>query len=173
MRFFPSFLGTKNMGDVCGLIKGLIYPLANWLSTNASTSLCSSTDRGINRPFLGWKSYLRSILWSQGLCTGICSDFVFENTFKYFQYSRGTHFCASSRSDSSTDATGFCLKWLIAWIHVSWVSIFHNSLAKHVSRSDWHSWRHLFNIIFPEDQSTSGLCFRSQVWPRISGVFPR
>ena len=85
----------------------------------------------------------------------------------------GTCFCASLRSDSWAEVSDFCSWWLTTCIHVSWGSILHNNLAKRVSRSDWRSWGYLFNIIFLEDQSTFGLCFLSQVWPRINEVFPR
>ena len=78
-----------------------------------------------------------------------------------------------SRLDSLTFNKDFCSWLLTACTHVSWNYILRNNLAKHVSRSDWHSWGHLFNVIFPEDQSTSRLCFQSQVWLRINGVFPR
>ena len=87
MHFFPSFLGTKNTGDICGLIEGLMYPLANWSSVTTVTShpilctpsrvhtqlcslwTCPIPTRSTSRPFRPLSSP------SRALCS-ICDAYV-------------------------------------------------------------------------------------------------
>ena len=171
MCFFLSFLGSWKTEEVCWELEGQMYPLDSWSSRNASTSFCSSTERGINQPFFSGKSSFRSILWSQGFRSGMHSLFNFKKTSKYSQYSQGTSFWVSSRVNSSMSPLD---SWFFsACIHISWDLLSEINLAKHMSMSDLHSGGQCDNLMSPVVQSISGLCFLSQSWLRIKGTFPR
>ena len=68
-----------------------MYSFLNYSSTNSYTSSFSSLDNMYVLSFLGTKSSLRFIAWSQSFLTGICSDFAFSNTFSHLWNLSGTN----------------------------------------------------------------------------------
>ena len=124
IHFFPSFLGTKNTGDIWGDLEGHIYSF-NWSSRNTVTSSYSAGDRGIMWPFFDLNVSLRSIAWSHpwGFLSGMCSDSFFKNTFRNLWYSFGT-------SSSGVFSVGFscCASSarIVLWI---WYIIFESGLC--------------------------------------------
>ena len=80
----------KNTGDVWGDLEGYMYPFFNWSSRNAVTSSCSAGDRGMICPFFALNMSLRSIAWSHGFHSSMCSDSFFKNILRNLWYSFGT-----------------------------------------------------------------------------------
>ena len=92
----PSFFATKCTGDIWDDLEGRMYPFLNWSSTNTCTSSLSSLDSEYTFLFFGVNPSFNSIAWSQAFYTGILSDFLFLNTFFYFQNCLGTNFLSVS-----------------------------------------------------------------------------
>ena len=101
-------------------------------------------------PFLGIKSFLNSIAWSQTFCTSILSNSTFPNTFFYFQ-----------NLFSTSSSTSFFFSVFLTFFSFS--SCFFFS----------HMGRHLIIFTFPFSQSISGLWAANYGISNITSVFPR
>ena len=171
MCFPPSFLPTKNTGEVWDNFEGLMYPFFRCLLMNFYTSSFLFLERGYTLALLALKSPLRSITWSYTFLTSILSDSTFPNTFSYlwnFLDTISSTFLWSTFISSSLPQSFFLsIAHLTIFFLSSLISFFLFILTAFP-----HSGGYLIILTSPFSQFISGLWAANHGIPKITSVFP-